>query len=505
MSSRFPWSSTPDPDRYVLVQGLAALAFSQGYDSDWSGLFAGLVIAILPVLLAYLFPTADPRRPDRRRGQVKGQLVMRKPLLAGIAAALACIAAGAVAVAASASTVAQPTCAALFDDFSYSGPSDPLINQRGWTVRTNAGGPGVPGASWPASNVSFPTVDGAKSLQLQASTNGTGAGTSQAEFLHQRKFFEGTYAARVKFADSPVSGNDGDHLVETFFTITPLDFPMDPNYGEIDFEYLPNGGWGEPSNIFFETTWETYRPDPWEAVNTHTEQRQSFNGWHDLMFTVSGGHVKYFIDGAQVADHSGTYYPETPMSINFNLWFIDTVAHSGGTSTYRQQVDYLLHTVGEVLTPAQVSSRVNGYRASGVTHTDTVGTGGGTCPPQPGAQNQLLAGQRLTTGQRLTSSNARFNLVMQTDGNLVLYDGTPGQNPIWATGTWNLPNDRRPTHTDMQTDGNLVLYNDTNQAAWASNSWGPNRINPYLELQNDGNLVIYHNGRNPLWASGTTR
>ncbi len=306
----------------------------------------------------------------------------RRAAVAASVATLTALAAGTVAavLAGSATSAAMPTCAALWDDFNYSGPADSLISQRGWTVRTNAGGPGVPGASWPASNVSFPTVDGAKSLQLQASTDGTGGGTSQAEFFHQQKFFEGTYAARVKFADAPVSGNDGDHLVETFFTITPLNAPMDPNYGEIDFEYLPNGGWGEPSNIFYQTTWETYRPDPWEAVNTHTAQRQSFAGWHDLVFTVSAGHVKYFIDGAQVADHSGIYYPETPMSINFNLWFIDTAAHSGGMSTYRQQVDYLYHTVNEVLTPAQVSSRVNGYRASGVTHVDTVGTGGGTCP-----------------------------------------------------------------------------------------------------------------------------
>jgi len=305
----------------------------------------------------------------------------RRAAVAASVATLTALAAGIVAaVHGGTATAALPTCAALFDDFSYSGPADPLINQRGWSVRTNSGGPGVPGASWPASNVSFPTVDGAKSLQLQASTDGTGGGTSQSEFLHQRKFFEGTYAARVKFADAPVTGTDGDHLVETFFTITPLDAPMDPNYGEIDFEYLPNGGWGEPSNIMYETTWETYRPDPWEAVNAHGEQRQSFAGWHDLIFTVSAGHVKYFIDGAQVADHSGIYYPETPMSINFNLWFIDTAAHSGGMATYRQQVDYLYHTVSEVLSPAQVSSRVNGYRASGVTHTDTVGTGGGTCP-----------------------------------------------------------------------------------------------------------------------------
>lgn len=49
-----PLVLNPDPDRYVIAQGLAALAVSQGYRSDWSGLFAGLVIAILPVLIAYV-------------------------------------------------------------------------------------------------------------------------------------------------------------------------------------------------------------------------------------------------------------------------------------------------------------------------------------------------------------------------------------------------------------------------------------------------------------------
>ncbi|WP_026931317.1 carbohydrate ABC transporter permease [Glycomyces tenuis] len=49
-----PLVLNPDPDRYVLAQGLAALAVSQGYRSDFSGLFAGLIIAILPVLAAYV-------------------------------------------------------------------------------------------------------------------------------------------------------------------------------------------------------------------------------------------------------------------------------------------------------------------------------------------------------------------------------------------------------------------------------------------------------------------
>jgi N-acetylglucosamine transport system permease protein len=43
-----------DPERKVLAQGLAALAISQGYRGDWTALFAGLVIALLPVLIVYL-------------------------------------------------------------------------------------------------------------------------------------------------------------------------------------------------------------------------------------------------------------------------------------------------------------------------------------------------------------------------------------------------------------------------------------------------------------------
>jgi N-acetylglucosamine transport system permease protein len=44
----------PDQERYVLSQGLAVLAANQGYRSDWSALFAGLVIALLPVLAVYI-------------------------------------------------------------------------------------------------------------------------------------------------------------------------------------------------------------------------------------------------------------------------------------------------------------------------------------------------------------------------------------------------------------------------------------------------------------------
>jgi N-acetylglucosamine transport system permease protein len=43
-----------EPDKKVLAQGLASLAISQGYRGDWTALFAGLVIALLPVLIVYM-------------------------------------------------------------------------------------------------------------------------------------------------------------------------------------------------------------------------------------------------------------------------------------------------------------------------------------------------------------------------------------------------------------------------------------------------------------------
>lgn len=43
-----------DEKRYLITQGLANIAVTQGYHSDFSGLFAGLTISILPVLAVYL-------------------------------------------------------------------------------------------------------------------------------------------------------------------------------------------------------------------------------------------------------------------------------------------------------------------------------------------------------------------------------------------------------------------------------------------------------------------
>lgn len=262
---------------------------------------------------------------------------------------------------------------ALFDDFNYLSSTDQQLTQHGWTLRSGQGGPGVSGATWKPQNITFATASGNSVMTMRSGTNGTAAGTEHTEIYQQRKFLYGTYAARVRFSDVPTIGPDGDHMVQTFFTISPLDHPLDPAYSELDFEYLPNGGWGIPSSALLATSWETYSENPPQEENVSTQERASFNDWHDLVVTVDSGTITYYIDGRLFATHGEPYVPESTMSIRFNHWLIDLLGiNSRKTRAYEQKVDYVYFVQDQVLTPAAVQTAVADYRSQGVTFQDTV-------------------------------------------------------------------------------------------------------------------------------------
>lgn len=329
-----------------------------------------------------LLPSTARRAPARARRRPA-----RTRLVTALLGALALVGGAAFVVATAPAGTAAPTCGTLFDDFSYSSRADPTLAAHGWRVRTTAGGPGVGGAAWSADNVAFETVDGQRSLRLRAATNGTAAGTSHAEISQQaRRFREGTYLARIKFADVPESGADGDHVNQTFYSISPLARPFDPTYSELDFaEYLPNGGWGTSTPTDYVTSWYTYQADPWVADNQSTTVPGSLAGWHDVMATVGAGTIRYYVDGRLVGTHSGKVYPRQDMSIDFNQWFIDLAGHSGGTSVWRQSVDYVLHAEDQVLTPAQAGAAVASLRQQGLAHVDTIGASTGCSATPPAA------------------------------------------------------------------------------------------------------------------------
>ncbi|QXG74412.1 fibronectin type III domain-containing protein [Modestobacter sp. L9-4] len=105
--------------------------------------------------------------------------------------------------------------------------------------------------------------------------------------------------------------------------------------------------------------------------------------------------------------------------------------------------------------------------------------------------------QQLTTDRSIVSRNGRYTLVMQPDGNLVVY--APGRRPVWDARSYAGAGRRMV----VQADGNVVVYNEFRAPVWDSGTWG----NPgaRLALQDDGNLVLYSVRGEPLWSSGWDR
>jgi len=263
----------------------------------------------------------------------------------------------------------------FFDDFSYADLQQ--LRAGGWTPRTQAGHPGVEGASWSEQQLQLladPAQRGNRLLRLRASTDGSGAGTRQAQLCHQRKYLEGTYAARVRFSDAPTQGSDGDPVIQTFYAVTPLRFDFDPEFSELDWEYLPNGGWGSTQTRLYGIAWQTVQLNPWKSYNQAHEEFGSLQGWHQLMMQVGDGQVRLFLDGRQIAQHGGRNVPVSPMSINFNLWFSPggLLPSSAEPRVYEQDVDWVFHARKELLSPAQVEAAVAAYRAAGQARLDGV-------------------------------------------------------------------------------------------------------------------------------------
>ena len=283
-------------------------------------------------------------------------------------AALAALLMVAIASFLPSSQAAAPS-AVLFDDFSYTNKQQ--LKKNGWIIRTEPGWPGIPGALWLEDGV---TLVDKRIMRITSTTDGPGARTTQTQVCHERKYFEGTYAARVRFTDKPVAGPGGDQIVQSFYTIAPLKAPMDPDYSELDYEYLPNGGWGIDGPTLYATTWETFSPEPnWKKDNVFQTSNGSQAGWHTLVTQVFDKKVRYYVDGKLFAEHGGEYYPEDTMSINFNLWFIrDGMLKVNERRQYEEDIDWVYFQADTALTPDQVEAAVAALRKKSIGFRDTV-------------------------------------------------------------------------------------------------------------------------------------
>jgi hypothetical protein len=118
--------------------------------------------------------------------------------------------------------------------------------------------------------------------------------------------------------------------------------------------------------------------------------------------------------------------------------------------------------------------------------------------PTPSGCGTLTANTVLARGEARTSCDGRVTLAHQADGNVVVYDAARGGRAVWSTGTHG----RATTGLIMQGDGNFVLYNGA-RALWASGTHG--RPGSSLAVQDDGNVVIYAPGPRAVWSTQTNR
>ncbi|KOV68232.1 hydrolase [Streptomyces sp. AS58] len=254
----------------------------------------------------------------------------------------------------------------LFDNFDYLDAKDPALFKHGWLVRTSKGGPGIED-TWSADGVTFPAdkdaMGGGQVLQLRASTDGTEAGTKQASLgTAQSKFREGTYAARIRFSDGPTSGDEGDHVNQTFYTIGG----KGSKYSELDNEYMPNGGWGRPGPKLDTVTWYDHKTND----RVYQTTNESLDGWHTVMIRVKDGVVAYWLDGKKLFLSNGKYAPRADMSVNFNHWFIDLPFE--GERAWDMKVDWLYYNANETLSEKEVQAQVEGFADTGMNYFDTV-------------------------------------------------------------------------------------------------------------------------------------
>ncbi len=142
---------------------------------------------------------------------------------------------------------------------------------------------------------------------------------------------------------------------------------------------------------------------------------------------------------------------------------------------------------------------------------------------QPDGNLVLYTGGRATWASRTVGNPGAF-AVLQDDRNLVVY--AKNGRALWSSRTtcnvqYNTdaligdPQKRelRPGHymqspdrrykLVMQSDGNLVLYGPTGRATWASRTAG--NAGARFVLQPDNNLVVYSATGRPVWNSGTSR
>ncbi len=109
--------------------------------------------------------------------------------------------------------------------------------------------------------------------------------------------------------------------------------------------------------------------------------------------------------------------------------------------------------------------------------------------------NALTSGSFLMPGNQIRSPNNRYQLVFQTDGNLVLYDTNFSMpSVVWAANTY----DRGGARALMNADGSLQVQMGNGLVLWSTYRYSTGSV---VSVQDDSDLVVFQrNSCTPVWS-----
>jgi hypothetical protein len=277
----------------------------------------------------------------------------------------------------------------MFDDFNYSGNTDPqLASFNKWQIVNGVSGP-PEGAAYSRNNVAFitdPSDASNKLMTLKTTVNGQSKAVTHSRIESSYEYFEGTYASRVYLSDESFTTKDAN--IQTFFTIVSSALAQDGSkYSEMDIiEYMAADKWGvSPNNrVGYTTSYHKYIADPWKPWKTYSTQQKSLAGWHTFIATCTDGvNIRYYMDNTLIATHSVTdnetqaglsVYPRSTMQIAFANWIWNNVL---GTSTGNREntfmTDWVLYYKNTVVDLAQINTLVASYKAQGLKRRNLAG------------------------------------------------------------------------------------------------------------------------------------
>lgn len=197
------------------------------------------------------------------------------------------------------------------------------------------------------------------------------------------------------------------------------------------------------------------------------------------------------------------------------MWSVDTTdweAEGSGASYWVERIIDLAESEGGVLdhpvvlmhnqaipmpaTVAALPTIIQYFKDHGYTFVDLLGRTGppqgcGSGPPANPGGVRIDSGGRLLSGEEAGTADGQYSLVMQRDGNLVLYTGS---RPLWESGT-----DGHPGATGlMEKNGDFVVVSKSGRVLWNTKTSG--HVGASLVLENDGNLSL-EAGASILWSS----